>query len=106
MTHRAEAHTSLAFALMYLWEWGEAEKEFKRAISLNPNYPTAHQWYNLYLRRTGRFDEALAEIKRAHELDPLSLVINSNIAALYLMMCNLNSAVEQCRKTIELDPNY
>src|SRR5262249_55153588 len=69
----AEAHTSLADALHYLWHWREAEEEFKRAISLNPNYPTAHQWYSNLLRDTGRFDEALSEGKRAHELDPLSL---------------------------------
>jgi serine/threonine protein kinase/tetratricopeptide (TPR) repeat protein len=102
----AEAHTSLAFAYMYLRHWGEAEKEFKRAISLNPNYPTAHQWYNLYLRNMRRFDEALAEVKRAQELDPLSLVINANIARIYLAKGDVNSAIEQCKKTMELDPNF
>ncbi len=102
----AEARTSLAYAHMNLWEWVEAEREFKRAISLNPNYPTAHQWYNLYLRCMGRFDEAMAEISRAQELDPLSPIINTNIAALYLTKRDLNSAIEQCQKTIEIDPNF
>jgi TolB-like protein/Flp pilus assembly protein TadD len=102
----AEARTSLAYAHMNLWEWAEAEREFKRAISLNPNYPTAHQWYNLYLRSMGRFDEAMVEIRRAQELDPLSPIINSNLAALYLMKRDANSAIEQCQKTIEIDPNF
>ncbi|GAH98755.1 unnamed protein product, partial [marine sediment metagenome] len=73
----AEAHASLAFALMdYDWDWEGAEREFKKAIELNPGYATGHQWYAIYLIGRGRHDDSIAEIKLAKELDPLSLVIN------------------------------
>jgi serine/threonine protein kinase/Tfp pilus assembly protein PilF len=102
----AEAHASLAQINEHLWQWNDAEREFKRALELNPNYATAHQWYSFYFQNLGRFDEALVEIKRAQELDPLSLIINANVAGVYLLQGNLNSAMEQCNKLIELDPNY
>jgi TolB-like protein/Flp pilus assembly protein TadD len=102
----AEAHTSLAYSYDFLWQWEEAEAEFKQAIRLNPNYPTAHQWYSLYLRDTGRFDQAMTETKRAQELDPLSLVIGQNLAAAYLFQGDVNSSVEQIRRVLDLDPNY
>ena len=74
----AEAHASLALAAcFYDWNWQEAEKEFKRAIALNPNYATAHLWYGDYLDRMGRFEEGLLEYNRARELEPLSLAINT-----------------------------
>jgi tetratricopeptide (TPR) repeat protein len=73
---RPSAHTSLAYVLMLMREWRGAEVDFKRAIELNPNYPTAHHWYSRWLLSVGRLDEALAEIKRAQELDPTSLIIN------------------------------
>jgi len=77
----AEPHTTLAFASWLLdWDKATAEKEFQRAIELNPNYPTAHHWYSRYLRGVGRRDEAFREIRRAEELDSLSLVIINNIA--------------------------
>jgi serine/threonine protein kinase len=60
------------------WNWTEAERQYKLAIELNPNYPTAHQWYSTFLIYTGRPDEALVEVRRAHDLDPLSLIINSD----------------------------
>ncbi len=102
----AEAHTSLGFVNYNLWQWAEAEKEFKRAIELNPNYPTARHWYYIYLRDMGRFDEALVEIKRAQELDPLSLVINASLTRAYLLKGDVNSCIEQTKKMIELHPNY
>ncbi len=102
----AEAHTTLAFIHENSWQWYEAEKGYKRAIELNPNYPTAHQWYSIHLRDVGRFDQALTEIKRAQELDPLSLVINENIAEVYLLMGQVNASIEQSKKVIELDPNF
>ena len=71
-----EAHTSLALAKFHEWDWAGAEKEFKRAIELNASYPTAHAWYGEYLMVLGRFDEALAEMNRANELNPLSPAIN------------------------------
>src|SRR5205085_2189901 len=75
----AEAHTSLAFVRMaYDWKWDEAGQEFQRAIELNPNYATAHQWYASYLVQVGRFGEALSEIRHAQELDPLASIISAN----------------------------
>src|SRR5207248_2204238 len=80
--------------------------EYKRAIELNPNYPTAHHWYSILLKSVGRWDEAFTEIKRAQELDPLSNVINVNVSMTYFLKNDLNSAIEHSRKMIELDPNY
>jgi len=88
------------------WRWEDSEKEFKKAISLNPNYPTAHQWYEILLRSLGRLDEALAEIKRAQELDPLSPVFEVNIGAVYVMKGDLDSAMERSRRLVELDPTF
>jgi len=101
-----EAHTSLGLVDLLSWQFAEAEKEFKRGIELNPNYPTAHHWYSSYLLTVGRLDEAIAEIKRAQELDPLSPVISDHLAMCYFLKGDLNAGIEQCRKIIELDPNY
>ncbi len=102
----AESHTSLADLSTDLWQWGEAEKEYKRAIELNPNYPTVHHWYSLYLVAVGRLSESMAEIKRAQEIDPFSPVISVNVVGRYFQQGDLNAALEQCRRIIELDPNY
>src|SRR5438105_771365 len=103
----AEPHATLAFAAWLLdWDQAGAEKEFLRAFELNPNYPTAHHWYSRYLRGTGRTDEAFREIKRAEELDPLSLVIINNIAENYIDRGDLNSATRECQRMIDLDPNF
>lgn len=102
----AEAHASLADYYYQSWKWDEAEKEFKRAISLNPNYPTARHWYQIYLRTRGRMDEALAEIKRAQELDPLSPILFVNSAFSYFLNGDLNSSMEQAQRLVELDPHF
>jgi TolB-like protein/Tfp pilus assembly protein PilF len=102
----AEAHTSLAYALTNLWQWEQAEEEFKRAIKLSPNYPTAHHWYSLYLLDLGRIDQAMAEIKRAHELDPLSPIIATTLTYVYLAEGDVNSSVAQCKRVIDFDPNF
>jgi len=102
----SEAHASSASICQKQWRWAEAEEEIKRAISLNPNYPTAHHWYAYYFYIKRQFDDAMREIKRAHELDPLSPVISENVANIYLLKNDLNSAVEQCQRTIELDPGF
>ncbi len=102
----AEAHTSLAYVYSNLWQWEQAEEEFKRAIKLNPNYPTAHHWYYLYLLDLGRIDEAMAEIKRAHELDPLSLVIGTTLTYAYFVEGDVNSSIAQGKRVIDLDPNF
>jgi len=102
----AEAHASLGLVNEGLWQWADAEKEYKRAIEINPNYPTVRNWYYLFLNDMGRQDEAAAELKRAQELDPLSNVINANVIIHYLLKNDPNSAIEYSRKMIELNPNY
>jgi TolB-like protein/Tfp pilus assembly protein PilF len=102
-----EAHTSLAFCLgAYEWNWDDAEKEFLRAIAINPGYATAHQWYAMQLRAVGRFDEALAEIKKAESLDPLSLIISADVADVLFAARRYDEAVQQSQKTIDLDPDF
>jgi serine/threonine protein kinase/Flp pilus assembly protein TadD len=102
----SEGHTSSAFIFQQMWRWAETEEEYKRAISLNPNYPTAHHWLSIYFRAKGQLDDSLREINRAQELDPLSSVIGQNIAEIYLVKNDLNSAIAQCQRIIELDPNF
>lgn len=102
-----EAHTSLARVLfVYDWDWPAAEKEFKRAIELNPRYAPAHQWYGGYLSATGRFREADAEKKRALELEPLSLVINFEAGLAFYFSRSYDQAIDQFQKTLELDANF
>lgn len=101
-----EAHTSLGYVNLNLWNWVDAEKELKRGIELNPNYATAHKFYGNYLSDVGRFDEGQAEFKRAQELEPLSLIVSANLAETYLTTGNVNAAVEQCRRALDLDPNW
>lgn len=102
----AEAHASMANIQKNLWQWAEADKEFRRAIELNPKYPTAHHWYSIYLGVIGRFEEGLAEAKRAQELDPLSMVINGNLAYFYFVKADLDAAIEQSKKMVELDSSF
>lgn len=104
----AEAHTSLALALwFYEFDFAQANREFQRAIELNPNYATAHHWYGTnLLMPLGRFDEGIAEMKRAQELDPLSLIINSDLGFDYIIARRYDEAIEQLRTTIEMDPGF
>jgi serine/threonine-protein kinase len=103
----AEAHTALARVLaVYDWDWAGAEKEFKRAIELNPRYAVAHQWYGSYCEATGRHNEAIAEERRALELDPLSLTINFELGLAFYYAHEYDQAIEQFKKTLELDPNF
>jgi DNA-binding winged helix-turn-helix (wHTH) protein/TolB-like protein/Tfp pilus assembly protein PilF len=103
----AEAHTSLALAIMvYERDAAGAEREYKRAIELNPNYPTAHQWYAEYLTAQGRFDEAAAEISRARELDPLSLITNSVEGFVSYYARRYDQAAAQLQKILELDSDF
>ena len=104
----AEAHTTLALALWYYdFDFSRANKEFQRAIELNPNYATGHQQFgNNILSALGRFDEAIAEGKRAVELDPLSLVINADLGMNYYYARRYDEAISQLRKTLEMDPGY
>jgi TolB-like protein/Tfp pilus assembly protein PilF len=104
----AEAHTTLALAIWYYdFDFSQANREFQRAIELNPNYATGHQQYgNNTLSALGRFDEAIAEGKRAVELDPLSLVINADLGMNYYYARRYDEAIAQLRKTLEMDPGY
>ena len=101
----SEAHAALGLIAMNS-DWAETEKEFKRAIELNPNYATAHQWYGEFLAWMGRFDEAIAESRRAHELDPLSLIINTDLAKVYLLARRYDDAIIQFKRALELDPQF
>ncbi len=101
------AYASLAVVKHeYDWDWPGAEQDFKRALQLNPNYAPAHQWYAEFLTRMRRFDEAHAEIERAHDLDPLSLIVNSVGGWVYLNARQPERAIKQLHKTIELDANF
>jgi TolB-like protein/DNA-binding winged helix-turn-helix (wHTH) protein/Flp pilus assembly protein TadD len=103
----SEAHTSLAFCLDgFDWNWDAADKEFRRAIELTPGYATAHHWYAWHLALAGRNSEAISEMKEAQNLDPLSLIINSDLAELLLIAGFPDQSIEQSRKAIELDPNF
>ena len=103
----AEAHTSLAFVKAnYDWDFPGAEKEFQRAIALNPNYATAHQWYAMYLVPMRRFAEAEREIRVAQDLDPLSLIISLGVGEIFEWERNYDAAFRQYQKTLELDPSF
>ncbi len=104
-----EAHATLG--VIKEWEWyayagADAEREFKRAIELSPNYPTAHHWYGEFLVTRGRFDESFAEYQRALELDPLSLAISTDLGQAYYYARQYDRAIEYLKKLIEMDPNY
>src|SRR6202030_3816919 len=102
-----EAHTSLAFVLDgFDWDFDSAGKEFQRAIELKPGYATAHHWYAWHLSMLGRYDEAIAEMRKAENLDPLSLIINSDLAELLVIAHSYDESIRQSRKTIEMDPNF
>jgi TolB-like protein/DNA-binding winged helix-turn-helix (wHTH) protein/Flp pilus assembly protein TadD len=102
-----EAHNSLAFCLDgFDWDFGSAEREFRRAIELNPSYATAHHWYAWHLSLVGRNSEAIAEMRKAESLDPLSLIINADLAELLILTHSYDESIQQSRKTIEMDPNF
>ncbi|HEU4387775.1 MAG TPA: winged helix-turn-helix domain-containing protein [Blastocatellia bacterium] len=103
----AEAYVSLGYVKLYYdWDWVGAEKEFRRAISLNPNYATARHWYHEFLLSMGWFEEAMVEIKRAYDLDPLSPVINSALVLPLIHAGQYDRAVERIRKVLDLDPDF
>jgi DNA-binding winged helix-turn-helix (wHTH) protein/TolB-like protein/Tfp pilus assembly protein PilF len=103
----AEARTSLAF-IKHRWDWGgeEAEKEFQLAIKYKPTYAPAHQWYSSYLVAVGRFDEAIAEAKRAQELEPLSFIGNSHLGWILYLAGRYDEAIAHCKRLLDVDPNF
>ena len=103
----AEAHAAMGFIRFnYDWDWPGAEREFRLALKLNPSYAEAHHWYSHYLIDTGRVEESLAESKRALEFDPLSLIVNTHLGVHYLFARQCDLAVEQLKKTVEMDPSF
>ena len=104
----AEAHTFLAYCLViYDWNWAEAERSFKRAIELDPNNSAAHFRYGqIYLAPTGRLDEALVEIKRGLDLEPLDMNMGATLAWTYLAAGQNDRALAQARKTYDLEPSH
>jgi tetratricopeptide (TPR) repeat protein len=102
-----EAHAALALiAQNYDWDWETADKEYRRAIELNPNYATAHHWYAEHLAFLGRFDEALRESESARELDPLSLIIATDNGEILYLSRQYDRAIEKLRAVLEVDPNF
>jgi DNA-binding winged helix-turn-helix (wHTH) protein/TolB-like protein/Flp pilus assembly protein TadD len=104
----AEAHASLAHVKTnYEWEWAEAESLYRKAIALEPQYATAHQWFGIhYLAPMGRLEEAIAENRRARQLDPLSAVFNAFVGGALYFARRYDDAIEECRKTIDLHPDF
>jgi TolB-like protein/DNA-binding winged helix-turn-helix (wHTH) protein/Flp pilus assembly protein TadD len=103
----AETHTSLAFVTLYYdRDWANAEREFRRAIELNPNYANGHHWYAEFLSLEGRHPEAIAESERARELDPLSNIINTWVGSRYFFAGQYDKAIEQYRNSLEMDPGF
>lgn len=103
----AEAHASLGFVRMqYDWEWTNAEKEFQRAIDLNPSYATAHHWYAYDLIAMGRTEDAVREIRRAEACDPISLIIKTDVAEILHLARRYDEAIDQARSALRMDPNF
>jgi len=103
----AEAHISLGLVReSYDWDWPGAESEFKRAIQLNRNSASGHQWYGDFLTRLGRFDEARVELKKAQDLDPLSLLTNTSLGRQLYFSRQYDAATQQLTKTLEIDPKF
>ena len=102
----AEAHTALAYAKHYNWDWNAAEQDFKRAIDLNPNYANAHNFYASFLMSRGRVEESIAAVNRARELDPFSLSISAQRGFLLENARRYDEAIDQLRRVIAMDPNH
>src|SRR4051812_1340960 len=106
-SNSGEAHISLAFCLDgFDWNFASAGSEFQKGIKLSPNYATGHHWYAWYLSLLGQYGEAIAEMKKAETLDPLSLIINADLAELLLLAHSYDESIEQSRKTIAMDRNF
>jgi|HubBroStandDraft_4_1064222.scaffolds.fasta_scaffold01393_6 TolB-like protein/DNA-binding winged helix-turn-helix (wHTH) protein/Tfp pilus assembly protein PilF len=103
----AEGHAALALVEFYYdWNWKQSEEEFRRAIELNPNYATAHQWYSYFLTAMLRFPESVEQAAAAQQIDPLSLAINTTLASRYRHAGRLDDAMRLDQRTLEMDPNF
>ena len=94
------------YYFLFDWDWAAAEREYRRALELNPNYAQTHEFYSWFLVMVGREQEGIAEAKRAAELDPLSLEINAALGYSLYLAHRYDEAIAQLRKTVDLDPNY
>jgi tetratricopeptide (TPR) repeat protein len=92
--------------MLYEWDWSAAESLFRRAIAANPNYPGAHHWYADFLAGRGRLDESLRHMEQAHRLDPLALIIGTELGWIHYLMHRSAQAEAQVRQVLQLDPNY
>jgi len=103
----AEAHTSLAFVhWVYDWDWAAAGREFETALQLDPAYATAHDWYAYYLASLGRFDDALAQIKQAQAIEPVSLSISTDVGEIYYWAGQYDRAVDQLKGVLQIEPEF
>lgn len=103
----SEAHTSLAYVKLYYdWDWTGAEQEYQKAIDLNPNYATPHHGYAYLLISSGRTEAAIAEIKKAEEIDPLSLTFQGDHGEFYYFAHRPDEAIAQLKKAIDMDPSF
>jgi tetratricopeptide (TPR) repeat protein len=91
--------------MIYQWDWAAAEASFRRAIAANPNYATGHHWNADFLAGRGRLEESLREMRKAHELDPLSRIIGAELGWVYHLLHRSEEAEAQVRRTLTLDPN-
>jgi TolB-like protein/DNA-binding SARP family transcriptional activator/Tfp pilus assembly protein PilF len=102
----AEAHAARAVSYDFQWRWDDAEREYRQALALNPDYPTAHQWYGEHLVRTGRGDAGVDAVRRAIELDPLSLVAHNDLGLVLLLNRRFPEAIAQWERTVAMDPGF
>ena len=102
----AEAHATLGYVRHYNWEWEEAERSFRRAIALNPSNPLARIWYSNFLCSRRRFDEAIREVLIARDLDPLSLIVSTNVGWVYYRARRNDEAIAEFERGLKLDPTY
>jgi len=103
----AEAHYSLAFArALYDYDWSDADTEFRLALALDSNYAIGRMWHSLYLSALGRHDEAIAEQVHARQLDPVSLIVNTNLCRAYVYARRPDEAIPECKQALELDPHF
>jgi eukaryotic-like serine/threonine-protein kinase len=103
----SEAHASLGFLRRFFdWEWSSAEREFRSAVRLNPGYSTGRRWYGQFLAGMGRHDEAIAEVRHALDLDPLSVIIHTALGDVLFYARRYDEAIAIYRKALELDPDF
>jgi DNA-binding winged helix-turn-helix (wHTH) protein/tetratricopeptide (TPR) repeat protein/TolB-like protein len=103
----AEAHASLGMIYFFdEWNWTQADREFQRAITLNPSYAIAHTWYGLNLAALGKFDQGLEQVRRAQDLNPVSLIVDTDVGRILYLSRRYDQAIEAYRKVLDLDPNF